>query len=221
MLTDILRYFQPVLSRSDLFVEGVRMTLLVALCSIGVAVVLGVLIALAQLSPLAPLRGAAVAYVQVMRGIPLYVYIIWLYFGLALGTGISLAPISAGVIALSTLYAAKLAEVDRGAIQAIPRQQREAAAALGLTPWETFRYVIGPQALRIVIPPTTTYFATMIMDSSLVSVIGVTELMRLIRQGASDTFRPFEFYTAGAIIYSSLVFAVTRMAAFLERRVQF
>jgi polar amino acid transport system permease protein len=135
--------------------------------------------------------------------------------------GLRISPIQAGVLCLSTLYGAYLAEIDRGALQSIPKEQNQAAVSLGLTPWHTFWDVTLPQAVRIIIPPTTNLFSVMVMDSSLVSVIGVTELMRLTKVGASDTFRAFEFYTAAAVIYVVLVLVVTRSSRYLERRYQF
>jgi ABC-type amino acid transport system permease subunit len=131
-----------------------------------------------------------------------------------------LTAIQAGIICLATLYAAYLAEIDRAALEAIPRQQREAAASLGLTPFQTFRLVVLPQAFRIMLPPTTNMFAGMVMDTSLVAIIGVDELLRVVRSGASDTFRSMEFYTAGALIYLALVLAITWLSRRVEARVQ-
>ncbi len=122
------------------------------------------------------------------------------------------------MICLSTLYGAYLAEVDRGALASIPKEQKEAALALGLTPSQTFWSVVLPQAVRRALPPTTNLFAVMLMDSSLVSVIGVTDLMRLVRIGASESFRALEFYTTGGVIYVGLVLVITRLSRLLERR---
>ena len=213
--------FAAVLAHWPLFVQGVAMTVLISVIAMSLAVVLGLLLALGQLSPLRPLRAGARLYIHLFRGIPLYVYIIWLYYGLALFLGVTLSPVHAGIIALSTLYAAYLAEIDRSGLQSIPATQIQAAVSLGLTPLQTFRDVVLPQAVRVVIPPTTSMFAAMLMDSSLLSVIGVMDLMRLIRVGASETFRSFEFYTAGAVVYVTLVLLVTRVSSLLERRYRF
>lgn len=213
--------FAPVIERSDLFVQGVTMTLYVSVISMLIAVIWGFIIAVCQTTQLAPLRAGARIYVQFFRGIPLYVYILWLYYGLDVLLGIKFSPLQAGVICLATLYGAYLSEIDRGALESISRGQTEAAFSLGLTSFQTFMDVILPQTIRIVIPPTTNMFAIMVMDSSLVSVIGVTELLRLMREGASDTFRTMEFYTVGAVIYAGLVFLITRISAHLERKYQF
>jgi His/Glu/Gln/Arg/opine family amino acid ABC transporter permease subunit len=213
--------FAPVFRQWPLFVQGVAMTIYVSTISMFIAVIWGMIIALARMAQFPPLRAAARAYVQLFRGIPLYVYILWLYYGVAALVGIRFAPVQAGVICLATLYGAYLAEIDRGALESIAKEQTEAAKSLGLTPFQTFKDVVLPQAIRTIIPPTTTMFAIMIMDSSLVSVIGVTELLRLMKIGASDTFRTMEFYTTGAVIYVTLVLIVTRMSAFLETKYQF
>jgi polar amino acid transport system permease protein len=213
--------FAPVIEQSDLFVQGVMMTLYVSVISMLIAVIWGFIIAISQMTKLRPLRTAARVYVQFFRGIPLYVYILWLYYGLDVFLGIRFSPLQAGVICLSTLYGAYLSEIDRGALESISKGQSEAALSLGLTSAQTFVDVILPQAIRIVIPPTTNMFAIMVMDSSLVSVIGVTELLRIMKEGASNTFRTMEFYTVGAVIYASLVFLITRISARLERKYQF
>jgi His/Glu/Gln/Arg/opine family amino acid ABC transporter permease subunit len=208
--------FGPVLEQWDLFIQAIGMTLYVSAVSMTLATVIGLVVALARMSGIPLLASGAKIYVHLFRGVPLYVYIIWLYYGLALFLGIKLSPLQAGIICLSTLYGAYLAEIDRGALQSIPKEQNEAALALGLTPAQTFREIILPQALRTIIPPTTNMFAVMIMDSSLLSVIGVTDLMRLVRTGASESFRSLEFYTVGAVVYVFLVLLFTRFSRFLE-----
>lgn len=213
--------FAPVIERSDLFVQGLMMTLYVSIISMIIAVIWGFIIAVCQTARFAPLRTGARVYVQFFRGIPLYVYILWLYYGLDVFLGLRFSPLQAGVICLSTLYGAYLSEIDRGALESISKGQTEASLSLGLTSFQTFMDVILPQTIRIIIPPTTNMFAIMVMDSSLVSVIGVAELLRLMKEGASDTFRTMEFYTVGAVIYASLVFLITRISARLERKYQF
>ena len=210
--------FAPVLEQSDLILKAMGMTLLITAVSMVLAGILGLLVAVCRLSQSRVLATLARGYVQLFRGIPLYVYIIWLYYGLALLLGITFSPFQAGVICLSTLYGAYLAEVDRGALASIPKEQKEAALALGLTPSQTFWSVVLPQAVRRALPPTTNRFAVMLMDSSLVSVIGVMDLMRLVRIGASESFRALEFYTTGGVIYVGLVLVITRLSRLLERR---
>lgn len=213
--------FSAVLDRVDLFIQGIGMTIYVSVISMAVAIVIGLVIALMRMAKAAPLQILGRGYVRLFRGVPLYVYIIWVYYGLAMLLGIKFRPIEAGVFCLSTLYGAYLAEIDRGALQSIAKEQSQAALSLGLTPVQTFWDVILPQAVRIIVPPTTNLFAVMLMDSSLVSVIGVMELMRLTKVGASETFRAFEFYTTGAIIYVVLVLLVSRASRHLEQRYKF
>lgn len=193
------------------------MTFAIAVTAMAGAIVLGLVIALGQMSSVRVVRSLATGYVQVARGTPLYVYIFWLYYSFGSATGVLLTPFQAGVVCLATLFGAYLAEIDRGALQSIRKEQREAGAALGLSPWQSLKDIVLPQAVRIVIPPTTNMFAMLVMDTSLVSAIGATELIRLARIGSSETFRPFEFYTTMGAIYVVVVLGISALSAWLER----
>ncbi len=210
--------FGPVFDNLDVLVAGLIVTFALALAAMSVALLLGWLLALMQMSAWRPLRMVGTAYVQLFRGTPLYIYLFWLYYSFATLSGIRLTEIVAGIICLATLYAAYLAEINRGALGSIPGTQAQAGLALGLSPWQNFRHVVAPQAVRVVIPPTTNMFAGMIMDTSLVSAIGVAELIRVTRIESSATFRPFEFYTAAGLIYVAIVLSVSAISAWLERR---
>jgi ABC-type amino acid transport system permease subunit len=163
-------------------------------------------------------RWLATAYVQVFRGVPLLVFIIWMYYGVSMAAGVQFSPVTAGVLCFALQYGSWFSEVFRGGIQAIGRGQREAAASLGLSPVQTFGHIVMPQAVRIVLPSMGNLAVGLLKDSSLVSVIGVFELMRQSQTAVSLTFRPFEFYTVTAAIYVLLTFAVARGFAGLERR---
>jgi His/Glu/Gln/Arg/opine family amino acid ABC transporter permease subunit len=210
--------FRAVFERLDLLAAGLLMTFALAIASMLAATVIGLLLAVGQMSKVRVIRSLSHGYVQLFRGVPLYVYIFWLYYSFGSATGILLSPVEAGVICLATLYGAYLAEIDRGALMSIPRQQHEAAAALGLTPVQSFRDVVLPQAIRTIIPPSTNMFAGVVMDTALVSSIGVVELMRVARIGSSESFRPFEFYTVAALIYIVVVLLISLASAYLERR---
>ena len=213
--------FGPVWQRADLLLEGLAMTFVLAIVAMACAIVLGLVIAVGQMSSAWVVRKLATGYVQLARGTPLYVYIFWVYYSLGSATGILLTPFQAGVFCLATLYGAYLAEIDRGALQSIQKEQREAAVALGLTAWQSFRDVVLPQAVRIAIPPTTNMFAMLFMDTSLVSAIGALELIRVARIGSSETFRPFEFYTVMGVIYVVVVLVVSALSAWLERALRY
>lgn len=210
--------FGPVFANLDVLMGGLVVTFALAIAAMFFALLLGLLLALMQMSTWKPLRMVGTAYVQLFRGTPLYIYLFWLYYSFATMSGILLSAITAGIICLATLYGAYLAEINRGALRSIPSTQTQAGLALGLSPWQNFRHVVMPQAVRIVIPPTTNMFAGMIMDTSLVSAIGVAELIRITRIASSATFRPFELYTAAGFIYVVVVLGVSGISAWLERR---
>ncbi len=209
-----------VLQRWDWLATGLLMTLYITAAAMAIALVLGLAIALLRMARFRPISLCAQLYINTFRAIPLFVFIIWLYYGLPIVLGINFTPITAGVICLSMQYAGWLAEIYRAGIGAIGKGQREAALSLGLTPVRTFVDVIFPQALRIILPPIGNNFVGMLKDSSLVSIIGVFELVRQANLAVSLTFRPFEFYTVVALIYIVLTQMLSHGFGVLERRQQ-
>ena len=198
--------------------EGVILTLKIALVSMAFAMVLGLLVAMLRMSPIWPVRTVASLYISVFRAIPPLVFILWMYYGVTLVTGLNIEAFWSGVICLSLQYAAWLAEIYRSGLQAIDKGQREAALSTGLSRTRAFAKVIWPQAWRIIIPPMANNFVGIIKDSSLVGVIGLNELMRQSQIATSLTFRPFELYTAAMVIYIVLTLAIARLASALEQR---
>ena len=198
--------------------EGVILTLKIALVSMAFAMVFGLVIALLRMSPIWPVRTLASLYISVFRAIPPLVFILWMYYGVTLVTGLNIEAFWSGVICLSLQYAAWLAEIYRAGLQAIDKGQREAALSTGLSRTRAFVKVIWPQAWRIIIPPMANNFVGIIKDSSLVGVIGLNELMRQSQIATSLTFRPFELYTAAMGIYIVLTLVVARFGSFLEQR---
>jgi His/Glu/Gln/Arg/opine family amino acid ABC transporter permease subunit len=211
-------HFEVVFQQWQWIARGLAMTLYISTISMACALVLGLVIALCSLSRLAPVRFLAHVYVQVFRGIPLLVFIIWMYYGVSMVVGINFNPTAAGILCFTLQYGSWLSETYRSGIQAVGRGQREAAASLGLTDTQAFISVVLPQAIRIVLPSIANIFVGLIKDSSLVSVIGVFELMRQAQLAASLTFRPFEFYTVTAAVYILLTFGIARALLALERR---
>jgi glutamine transport system permease protein len=197
---------------------GVLLTLKVAAVSMGLAMVLGLPIALMRMSGSWPVRSAASLYISVFRAIPPLVFILWMYYGVTLVTGLNIPAFWSGVLCLTLQYAAWLAEIYRSGLQAIDKGQREAALSTGLSRTRAFARVIWPQAWRIIIPPLANNFVGIMKDSSLVGIIGVNELMRQSQIAVSLTFRPFELYTAAMVIYIILTLAVARIASYLEQR---
>jgi len=198
--------------------EGVVLTLKIAVVSMVLAMVFGLLIALLRMSPIWPVRTLASLYISIFRAIPPLVFILWMYYGVTLVTGLNIEAFWSGVICLTLQYAAWLAEIYRAGLQAIDKGQREAALSTGLSRTRAFAKVIWPQAWRIITPPMANNFVGIIKDSSLVGIIGLNELMRQSQIAVSLTFRPFELYTAAMVIYIVLTLAIARMASLLEQR---
>jgi len=183
-----------------LIFTGAFTTIYVSMISIAFACVLALIGALARLSKNGPAYGVATFYISFFRGTPLLLQVFIIYLGLP-QMGLILDPVPAGVIALSLCYGAYMAEIFRAGIQGVPRGQAEAATALGLRPAMTMRKVILPQAMKLIVPPTGNQFIAMLKDSSLVSVLGVQELMFLARTQGRSEFKHFEMLITAAIIY--------------------
>jgi His/Glu/Gln/Arg/opine family amino acid ABC transporter permease subunit len=205
----------------DALFLGLQMTMFISVVAMAAALVFGLLIALMRISNVTFLKSPATAYIQFFRGIPQYVFLIWLYYGMSMLTGINFQPLQAGIIALSMQYSGYLAEIYRAGIQAIGKGQAEAAQSVGLSKRQTYQYVILPQAIRIIIPPAANMYVGMLKDSSLVSVIGVMDLMRVTFIKSNLYFRPFEFFTTAALIYVFLTFVFSSVVDRLEVRLRF
>ena len=201
------------------FERGIAVTLRITVFSIVFSLVLGLIVALVRMTP-GPVGLIGFAYVQVFRALSLYVYILFIYFGIAALLHIDLDPFTAGIVALTLLNSAYMAEIYRAAIQAIDPGQREAARSLGLGSVSTFATVVFPQAWRIALPSLVNQFCDIIKDSSVVALIGAGDLMYVTIERVSFYQRPFEFYTAVAAVYLVLVVIVAQLAARLEKRLQ-
>ena len=200
--------------------KGLWITIYISAISMIFALIIGLFISILRLSKIYILVLISRTYIEFFRGIPLFVFIIWLYYGLAMVSGINFDPITAGIICLSMQHGGYLAEIYRAGIQAVAKGQWEASFSLGFSIINTFIRIIFPQAVKIIIPPTANMFIGMLKDSALVSIIGVNELMRQSQIATSLTFRPFEFYTVTALIYIILTLGLSQMAKFLELRMK-
>lgn len=198
------------------FLQGAALTLFLCFCSIWLSLVLGFVTALARLSRSAVAFGVASFYASFFRGTPLLIQILLIYLGLP-QLGVVPGAISAGVIALSLNYGAYLSEIFRAGIIAVPPGQRQAAVALGMTPPTTFFYIILPQAMRTIIPPTTSQFISMLKDSSLISVMGVWEVMFLAQSYGRSSYRYIEMLATAALIYWLLSIGLELVQHRLER----
>jgi polar amino acid transport system permease protein len=207
--------------------EGAEITLKLTLISGLAGLVIGVLAGMARLSSRALVRLPATFYIWVTRGTPLLVQILFAYNALPFllqplwpGAQQALTPYWAAFIALSFNVGAYNAEVVRAGIQAIPKGQWEAAWSLGLSPADVMRFIILPQALRIVVPPLVNNVVALLKDSSLASVITLTELALSGQRIISATFRPVEVYLAVAAIYLLLTTVLTQFTNRLEERLK-
>ena len=196
--------------------KGLWITIYISIISMFLALIIGLIVSICRLSKINILVIFSQSYIEIFRGIPLFVFIIWLYYGLAMVSGINFEPVTAGIICLSMQHGGYLAEIYRAGIQAVSRGQWEASFSLGFSIINTFARIIFPQAVKIIIPPTANMFIGLFKDSALVSIIGVNELMRQSQIATSLTFRPFEFYTVTAIIYIVLTLFLSQIAKLLE-----
>jgi len=196
---------------------GTSLTLLICVLSIILATALAVVGAIARLSRNAIVNSVAALYVSLVRGTPLLVQIFFIYLALP-QFGLVLPALVAGILALGFNYGAYMTEVFRAGIQAVPRGQREAAEALGMTERLVMRRIVLPQAFRIVIPAIGNDFVAMIKDSALVSTISVAELLWRARRAGTQDFRTLQALLIAATIYWVLTIAFSYFQERLERR---
>jgi polar amino acid transport system permease protein len=201
----------------DGFIQGAALTIFVTACAMIFALMVALLTALGRLSSNPVAFAVATFYASLFRGTPLMVQVLIIYLALP-QIGIVLGALSSGLIALSLNYGAYLAETIRSGIIAVPAGQREAALALALPRWVIASKIVGPQALRLIIPPAGALFVSMLKDSSLVSLMGLWELNFLAQSYARASAHYMEMLFAAALIYWSLsvVFEVVQFR--LERR---
>ena len=215
--------------------KGIQITVFVAFVSYALACLLGLGLALMATSRLIVLRQIARFYVEVMRGIPIIVLLLYVAFVVApamvLGWNALIEPLGfepirgrdfpflwRAIIALTLAYASFLAEVFRAGLQSVDQGQIEAAEALGLNNWQRFRHIVMPQALRTILPPLGNDFVAMVKDSSLVSVLGVSDITQMGKVYAAGSFTFFETYSIVAYIYLVLTIGLSLALRALERR---
>lgn len=210
-LTELLRSALPIL------LKGAGWTLLLAVASIFFGALVGTLVAVTRLAKVPGLSQLATLYVSCMRGTPLLVQLFVIYYGLP-SIGIQFDPITAGILGLSLNVGAYLSETIRGAIVGVEQDQWSAAKSLGFTQSQTLRYIVGPQALRLAVPSLSNSLISLIKDTSLVSVIAVSELMLATKEVIATTFQPFPLYLAAAAIYWAMSASFEAMQKKLELR---
>jgi len=199
--------------------KGALYTLGFALAAMVLGLALGFIVALVRIARVPLLAQLAAIYVSAMRGTPLLVQIFVIYYGLP-GVGIEFEPVTAGVLALTLNVAAYLSESMRGAIAGVSIGQWQAGYSLGLSWWQTMRHVVAPQALRLAVPSLSNSLISLIKDTSLVSVITVTELMLATKEVIAQTFQPLPLYLAAAAIYWLMSAVFERVPRWVEARLE-
>jgi general L-amino acid transport system permease protein len=201
---------------------GLPLTLGLAVLSIVLAFPLSILLALGRRSDLPAIRALSVGYIELVRGVPLVsvLFMASVMFPLFLPEGITVDKLLRALVGITLFTAAYLAEAVRGGLQAIPRGQEEAADALGLSYWQKMRLIVLPQALRLVIPPIVNQFISCFKDTSLVTIVGLYDLLAATKAALADPeWRPFfvEGYIAAALVYWAFCFFMSRYSQWLER----
>ncbi len=220
---------------------GVATTLWVTLVAFALASGLGLLLALARTSRLRVLREISTFYVEIVRGIPMLVALFYVAFvgapAIVDATNWLIGPLVAqgwispmrirdfdftwrAIVALTVCYSAFIAEIFRAGIEAVDSGQIEAARSLGLSPWQTFRFVVAPQALKIILPPLGNDFVSMIKDSALVSALGVQDITQLGKVYSSGTFKFFETYNVVAFLYLTMTISLSLLVRLIEQRLK-
>jgi polar amino acid transport system permease protein len=220
--------------------RGVVTTLWVTLVAFALATALGLLVALARTSNNRILREIATFYTELVRGIPVLVFLFYVAFvgapwmvdsfnGVIDGLGIDWLPRLTvrdfdftwrAIVALTICYSSFIAEIFRAGIEAVEEGQIEAARALGLRPWHIFRHIVGPQALRTILPPLGNDFVSMIKDSALVSALGVQDITQLGKLSSAASFKFFETYNVVAFLYLTMTISLSLLVRLLEARLR-
>jgi len=217
----------------DFVKDGILVTLVVTVASFILTLFVGLIGGLGRLSKNLVINGIASLYVELVRGIPLLVQLIWWYFAFpvvlqSIGSRLGITALEnyrANAIAMSVLgltfcYGAYMSEIYRAGIQSIPKGQMEAAMSLGMKYYQAMRYVILPQAIRVIMPPVGNEFIALLKDSSLVSAVAVADLTRRGREYMSSNFIPIETWMMVALLYLVLTLFSARVASYIEKKVK-
>jgi cystine transport system permease protein len=216
-LSKLLELFELLREAAPTMLAGAGYTLLFAVASMVGGLALGFPAAIMRIAPSVLVRAPAAFYVSVIRGTPLLVQLFVIYYGLP-SIGIEFTPVTAGVLALSLNAGAYLSESLRGAIHSIGMGQWRASFSLGLGYGQTLYHVVLPQALRVAVPSMSNTLISLIKDTSLVSVITMTELMLATKEAIATTFRPLPLYITAAAIYWLLSLFFEHLQRRAERR---
>lgn len=201
-----------------MLLTGVKLTILITIFGLLIGFVLGATFGLLKISRNVLLRKIAGIYIESIRGTPIMVQVMFIYFGLPMALGMRIPPMIAGIAAIAVNSGAYIAEIVRGAFQSIERGQTEAGRSIGLTHFQTMYYVIWPQAFRRMIPPLGNQFIISLKDTSLLVVVGVGELTRTGQEIIASNFRAFEVWLTVAIMYLIMTLSLSRVLNYIEKK---
>jgi His/Glu/Gln/Arg/opine family amino acid ABC transporter permease subunit len=202
----------------DFLLSGLQMTLLISATALVLAMVGGLALALMDMSRYWSIRAVGLAFGEIIRNTPILVQLLWVYYVLPIVFGIGISSFAAILIGLSVYMASFISEVYRAGIQAVPQGHREAAQVLGLSPLQSFRRIVLPQAIRMTLPPLASNFVQLIKFSSLGAVISVSEITRRGMELSASTFRPLEIFTFIAIVYFFICWPLAMAIRIWEQR---
>ncbi|MBP1999836.1 polar amino acid transport system substrate-binding protein [Paenibacillus shirakamiensis] len=202
------------------YAAGIKYTLLLSVLGVIFGFVIGLFIALLRMNRIAVLRWVGMAYIEVLRGTPMLLQLFIIHYGLAISLGINFTALESGIITLSINSSAYLAEIFRAGIQGVDRGQMEAARSLGMTHTQSFKTIILPQAIKSVLPAIGNEFITIIKESSIVSFIGVADLMFQTQVVRGLTFAALNPLIIAGIIYFILTFGLSKLLGLLERKLR-
>jgi len=210
--------WQAAIDSLPFLLKGLPYTLLISFAGLAIGFVIGIVFGLMRIGPSRWIRWPAVVYVEVFRGTPVLVQVLFIFYGLPTLLGGPIDALTAGIAAIALNAGAYISEIVRGGVQSIERGQREAGLSLGLSAPQTFRYVIWPQALRRMIPALGNQGIVSIKDTSLFSVIGVGELVRQGQVYIANTFTALEVYFMIALLYLAITLSLSLALSLLERK---
>ena len=201
-----------------MLMRGLKLTVEITMGGLVCGFMLGSLAGLMKISKTLLVKKLAGIYIESIRGTPMLVQAMFLYYGVPMAVGIRIPPITAGIIIIAINSGAYIAEIVRGAVQSINKGQTEAGRSIGLTRAQTMRFIIWPQALKRMIPPLGNQFIISLKDTSLLMVIGVGELMRTGQEITSVNFRAFEVYLSVACVYLVMTLSIAQAMKMLEKK---
>jgi polar amino acid transport system permease protein len=221
MVPEYAWHFEVVWRYRNAILRGVLTTWELTLLALGIASVVGLLLAIASMVRLWVVRLPAISFIEFFRGMPALVVLIWIYYSLPILTGINFGGLVSSVIGLALCQSAYSAEIFRAGIEAVDRGQMESARSVGMSYVLAMRRVVLPQAMRLMVAPFINTFANMLKWTSLASVVAVAEVLHRAENVIQLTFRPMEIYTAVAVLYFVMIFPFTWLSRVVERRLTY